>query len=58
MAEASAGCSSRRARGWRATRGCAALAWETAPDNEPAQHLYDATGAERSTWFAYRLPLS
>jgi GNAT superfamily N-acetyltransferase len=39
-------------------RGCAALAWETAPDNERAQHLYDATGAERSTWFAYRLPLS
>lgn len=57
MAEASAGCSSRRARGWR-DRGCAALAWETAPDNELAQHLYDATGAERSTWFAYRLSLS
>ena len=39
-------------------RGCAALAWETAPDNERAQRLYDATGAERSTWFAYRLPLT
>lgn len=39
-------------------RGCAALAWETAPDNERAQRLYEATGAERSTWFAYRLRLT
>jgi GNAT superfamily N-acetyltransferase len=38
-------------------RGYRALAWETAPDNARAQHLYDATGAERSTWLAYRLPL-
>lgn len=39
-------------------RGCADLAWETAPDNARAQRLYDATGAERSTWFAYRLHLA
>ena len=38
-------------------RGCVALAWETAPDNRVAQRLYDATGAERSTWLGYRLPL-
>jgi GNAT superfamily N-acetyltransferase len=38
-------------------RGYPALAWETAPDNQRAQRLYDATGAERSSWFAYRLPL-
>ncbi|HEY7722583.1 MAG TPA: GNAT family N-acetyltransferase [Pedococcus sp.] len=38
--------------------GCAALVWETAPDNERAQRLYDATPAERSTWLAYRLPVS
>jgi len=39
-------------------RGCAALAWETAPDNAGAQRLYDATGAERTTWLGYRLPLT
>lgn len=38
-------------------RGCPALAWETAPDNVTAQRLYDATGAQRSSWFGYRLPL-
>jgi GNAT superfamily N-acetyltransferase len=38
-------------------RGCAALAWETAPDNVVAQRLYDTTGAERSTWLGYRLAL-
>lgn len=39
-------------------RGCTALAWETAPDNVVAQGLYDTTGAERSTWLGYRLPVS
>ncbi|GAB3446752.1 GNAT family N-acetyltransferase [Phycicoccus ginsengisoli] len=38
-------------------RGCPALAWETAPDNGVAQRLYDATGADRSSWLGYRLPL-
>ncbi len=38
-------------------RGCAALAWETAPDNTTAQRVYDATGATRSEWFAYELDL-
>ena len=32
-----------------------ALTWDTAPDNVDAQALYDATGAERSEWFTYRL---
>ena len=35
--------------------GLPALTWDTAPDNEQAQALYDATGAERSEWFTYRL---
>jgi ribosomal protein S18 acetylase RimI-like enzyme len=39
-------------------RGYGALTWETAPDNTRAQRLYDATGAERSTWLAYRLSLA
>ncbi len=40
-------------------RGCAALAWETAPDNERlSTSTTDANGAKRSTWLAYRLPLS
>jgi GNAT superfamily N-acetyltransferase len=38
-----------------ADRGMQWLAWETAPDNETAQRLYDGLGAERSTWYAYRL---
>ena len=37
-------------------RGRDALVWETAPDNHGAQRLYDATGATRGTWYAYRLP--
>ena len=39
-----------------ADRGRQWLAWETAPDNEAAQRLYDGLGAQRDTWFAYRLP--
>ncbi len=38
-----------------ADRGSHWLAWETAPDNETAQRLYDGLGAQRSTWYAYRL---
>jgi len=38
-------------------RGCAALEWQTAPDNHTAQRVYDATGAERSTWITYELRL-
>jgi GNAT superfamily N-acetyltransferase len=40
----------------RAT-GAGALEWQTAPDNETAQRLYDTTGAERSTWVTYDLTL-
>jgi GNAT superfamily N-acetyltransferase len=39
-------------------RGCRSLEWETAPDNVRAQRVYDATGAERSTWIQYELPLA
>lgn len=38
-------------------RGCAHLEWFTATDNETAQLLYDRTGAERSAWYAYEIPL-
>jgi len=33
------------------------LEWATARDNKTAQRLYDATGAERSTWVEYELEL-
>ena len=39
-----------------ADRGIQWLAWETAPDNETAQRLYDGLAARAGTWFAYRLP--
>jgi GNAT superfamily N-acetyltransferase len=38
-------------------RGAHHLEWATAPDNATAQHLYDATGANRSTWIEYELKL-
>jgi GNAT superfamily N-acetyltransferase len=38
-------------------RGAHHLEWATAPDNATAQRLYDATGAERSTWIEYELGL-
>jgi GNAT superfamily N-acetyltransferase len=38
-------------------RGAHHLEWATAPDNETAQRLYDSTGAERSEWIEYELPL-
>jgi len=38
-------------------RGAAQLEWSTAPDNHPAQRLYDSTGAERSEWIEYELEL-
>lgn len=39
-------------------RGAAALVWSTAPDNTTAQALYDRTGATRSSWYEYELPLA
>jgi GNAT superfamily N-acetyltransferase len=36
-------------------RAAAKLVWETAPDNEIAQRLYDGIGAERSTWLTYEI---
>jgi len=38
-------------------RGARHLEWSTAPDNERAQRLYDSTGAERSIWVEYELPV-
>jgi len=38
-------------------RGAHHLEWATAPSNETAQRLYESTGAERSTWVEYELPL-
>ena len=39
-----------------AERDCRWLQWQTAPDNERAQRLYDGLGGDRSQWFTYRLP--
>ena len=39
-------------------RGCAQLEWQTAPDNHTAQRLYDSTGATKSPWLTYELPLT
>ena len=39
-----------------ADRGIQGLAWETAPDNDTAQRLYDGLAARAGTWLAYRLP--
>jgi GNAT superfamily N-acetyltransferase len=49
LIEASAGVASER--------GAHHLEWATAPDNETAQRLYDSTGAARSAWIEYELPL-
>jgi GNAT superfamily N-acetyltransferase len=38
-------------------RGAAAVEWSTAPDNHRAQRLYDSTGAARSEWVEYELPV-
>jgi GNAT superfamily N-acetyltransferase len=38
-------------------RGVASLVWSTAPGNVVAQRLYDATGATRSEWIDYDLPV-
>ncbi len=38
-------------------RGAHCLEWSTAPDNHTAQRLYDSTGADRSTWVEYELPV-
>ncbi len=38
-------------------RGAPRLEWSTAPSNATAQRLYDSTGAERSTWIEYELPI-
>jgi GNAT superfamily N-acetyltransferase len=38
-------------------RGAQRLEWMTRADNETAQRLYDSTGAERSAWIEYELPL-
>jgi len=36
-------------------RGAEKLVWETAPNNETAQRLYDGIGAAKSTWLSYEL---
>jgi GNAT superfamily N-acetyltransferase len=42
-------------RGLCRKRGAAKLVWDTAPDNETAQRLYDSTGATSSTWVSYEV---
>jgi len=36
-------------------RGATELTWQTAPDNERAQRVYDRVGATRSQWVDYSL---
>lgn len=37
------------------THGAAELTWQTAPDNERAQRVYDRVGGTRSQWVDYSL---
>lgn len=39
-------------------RGVEVLEWQTAPDNQRAQRVYDVTPAERSTWLTYEWDLA
>jgi ribosomal protein S18 acetylase RimI-like enzyme len=36
-------------------RGAGKLAWQTAPDNDAAQRLYERVGAVRENWIDYHL---
>jgi GNAT superfamily N-acetyltransferase len=38
-------------------RGSRHLEWFTAVDNDQAQRLYERTGADRSIWYNYELPV-
>jgi GNAT superfamily N-acetyltransferase len=42
-------------RGACRKRGVGKVVWETAPDNETAQRLYDSTGASSALWKVYEL---
>jgi GNAT superfamily N-acetyltransferase len=44
--------------GESAHHGAIGLEWYTAPTNTRAQAVYDRTGAGRSDWVAYTLPMS
>ena len=41
-----------------AARGVGVLEWETAPENDRAQSVYDRVGAARSTWVTYSLAVT
>ena len=45
----------KRARAGNLARGAEKLVWETDPDNETAQRLYDGIGATSSRWLAYEI---
>ena len=38
-----------------AARGIATLEWQTRPDNERAQRVYERVGGKRSEWLSYEL---
>src|SRR5436305_10635281 len=40
-----------------AAHGAAKLTWQTAPDNERAQRVYDRIGATKEQWLDYWLPV-
>ena len=41
-----------------AAHGAAKLTWQTAPDNERAQKVYDRVGANQERWLDYWLPVA
>jgi GNAT superfamily N-acetyltransferase len=45
-------------RGFAAERGAGKLAWQTAPDNEVAQRLYERVGASQERWIDYKLDVN
>jgi GNAT superfamily N-acetyltransferase len=44
-------------RGECAAHGAGKLTWQTAPDNERAQRVYERVGATREQWVDYWLPV-
>ncbi|GAB3112042.1 GNAT family N-acetyltransferase [Aestuariicella hydrocarbonica] len=47
-----------RCREYAAECGAARLQWVTAPDNEPAQRLYDALDTNQREWKFYTCPVA
>lgn len=44
-------------RDWAKNKGCARIQWLTAPDNAPAQRLYDSLPTKKSNWNIFVYPI-